>query len=183
MQGSVADWVSNSWTASQDQAVNRVLVESIDALPQSPTKDVYSRQCHSQRVLSSAAVQNFSFAGVLLVAILSLGLTVLGLLLEHMVRWFRSWRPSRMGEARQLARDMDSRDHLLRMALEGPGIGKWKVGAFEIPVTSEIITVPELIVENGLDVILALRQVKIQRGRGVRCAIPLRRTMISLLLL
>ena len=126
------------------------MVENIDAMPQGPTKDAYFRQCHSQHVLSSAAVQNFSFAGVLLVIILSVVLTVLGLLLEHIVRWFRSWSPSRVGEVRQLARDMDSRDHLLRMALEGAGIGKWKVGAFGIPVTSEMITVPELIVEDGL---------------------------------
>jgi hypothetical protein len=95
-------------------------------------------------------VQNFSFAGVLLIIILSVVLTVLGLLLEHMIRWLRSWRPSRVGEIRQLAREMDSRDHLLRMALEGAGIGKWKVGAFGIPVTSEMVTVPDPIVEDGL---------------------------------
>jgi hypothetical protein len=150
IQGSVADWISNSWTTSQGDSANPVSVENIDAMPNSPTKEAYSRQCHNQRVLSSATVQNFNFAGVLLVIILSVVLTLLGVLLEHIVRWFRRWRPSRIGEVRQLARDMDSRNHLLRMALEGVGIGKWKVGAFGIPVTSEMVPVPEPVVEDGL---------------------------------
>ena len=150
MQGSIADWVSNSWTASQDDSSDHVSVESIDTMPPGPKRDAYSRQCHNQRVLSSAAVQNFNFAGVLLVIFLSVGLIVLGLLLEHMVHGLRRWRPTRIGEARQLARDMDSRDHLLRMALEGAGIGGWKVGGFGIPVSSEIATIPEVVVEDGL---------------------------------
>ena len=155
MLGSVADWVSNSWTASQDNPADPILVESIDAMPAGPAKDAYSRQCHSQRVLSSAAVQNFKFAGVLLVLIVSLLLTALGLFLEPLVRCLRHWRPSRVGEVRQLAREMDSRDHLLRMALEGADIWEWKVGALGIPVIREMAAVPEVIVEDGLGRYLA----------------------------
>ena len=85
---------------------------------------------------------------------------VLGLLLEHIVRWLWRLRPNRVGEVRQLARDTSSRDHHLRMALEGPGIGKWKSGSFGKPVTSERVTVPEPIVEDWLGRYLVSRDIE-----------------------
>ncbi|KAK4122214.1 hypothetical protein N657DRAFT_664830 [Parathielavia appendiculata] len=99
------------------------------------TKELWD-QCENQLIRTAGDVQNFNFAGVVIIACVSVSLMLLdcalGTILNLAVRYLG------FGPAAEMARQWDANLNLLRMALESPGaddgVSGWKPGRWGIPV-------------------------------------------------
>ncbi|CAH0049788.1 unnamed protein product [Clonostachys solani] len=113
--------------------------------------DSLNAQCHTQLVRSSGEIQNFSFAGVLIILIVGSCLTIIS---YNMTGIMDACGRLLSGSEATNARQGDDKQHLLRMALNAsgyPAIGEWKAGFLQVPVTSHREIVADLeVFERGL---------------------------------
>jgi hypothetical protein len=93
-------------------------------------------QCWNQLVRTAGDVQNFNFAGVMVIVCISVFLVVLDCMLGTVVSLVS--RCLRLGPSTEAARRADSNLHLLKKALETPGEDAardgWRLGWWDVPV-------------------------------------------------
>jgi len=93
-------------------------------------------QCESQLVRTAGDVQNFNFAGVMIIACISVFLVVLDCALGSIVKFVTRYLPFR--SVAETARQADDNLHLLRTALkssdEDGGRNGWRPGRWDVPV-------------------------------------------------
>jgi len=106
-----------------------LIYQPYDSLPPGPKRDAVQHSCNNMRLSTTGQHQNFRFWPVLLVILWSLSLITISISMPTIVRIIRDrvWI-TQEGQQRQLARDHDSQYWLLRMALEGTGVGPWRRG-------------------------------------------------------
>jgi hypothetical protein len=92
-------------------------------------------QCQSQLVRTQGEVQNFNFAGVLIIVCVSVVVIVMDLGLERLVGLVTRSK----GRGRRLAvwRQADDKLHLLRMAIRAKGEHDWRLGSLGVPVVED----------------------------------------------
>jgi hypothetical protein len=124
----------------------RTLVyQPYESLPAGPERDAVRYSCDNMRVKATGQHQNFRAWVVALIVLPSILLIVLSLSLPTLVRLVRDhiW-VTQEGRQRQLARDLDHQYWLLRVALEGTGVGPWRRGGKKadsnIPVVDDLQT-------------------------------------------
>lgn len=106
-------------------------------------------QCSNQLVSTTGQVQNFSFLGVMVIVCVSVVIILLDWSLETMANCvFSRKKPS----AGKIARQVDNRLHLLRMALPDSGAdGGWEAGSMDVPIrATRTQVVGPVVVTNGL---------------------------------
>jgi hypothetical protein len=122
---------------------NYLIYQSLDDMASGPEKDAAYKNCHNQKIVSTGQYQNFDFVAVLTVVLLSLLIALASLILEPCIQLSRRRWVSKEGQVRQYARTFDSKFWLLRMALEGIGVGTWRRGGrketSEIPITEKTV--------------------------------------------
>ncbi|KAK5660205.1 hypothetical protein OQA88_13678 [Cercophora sp. LCS_1] len=105
-----------------------LLYQAYDNMPSGPEKDAVYTNCHNMRIKTTGQYQNFRFWAVMLVILFCAGVILLSVSLGRVVSIVRGHWITREGQMRELARDLDSHYWLLRMALEGVGVGPWRRG-------------------------------------------------------
>ena len=111
-----------------------------------PEGQAYLDQCANQLVQAVGEVQNFSVCGVLVIVCGSAAIMILDCCLERIVNSF-----SRRDSASTRARQADSKQHLLRMALTGATdkASGWEPGSWDIPVRDGAELVDESTISDG----------------------------------
>lgn len=103
-------------------------------------RDATVAMCFSQRTSSMGQVQNFDFAGLLVVVCVSTAIIVADAALEACVRRLRRWklrrrgdpdRPPSVSQLRQLHAGADGMYRVLQAALDGRADGLWRKGGKE----------------------------------------------------
>jgi len=124
----------------------RTLVyQPYDSLPPGPERDAVRYSCDSMRITATGQYQNFRAWVVFLIVLPSVFVIVVSLSLPTLVRIVRDhvW-VTQEGRQRELARDLDHQYWLLRIALEGTGVGPWRRGGKKadsnIPVVDDLPT-------------------------------------------
>ena len=108
---------------------NMLIYQPIDTFPKgSRERDAVEANCRNLRISTSGRYQNFQLWGVILVIVLSVVMIGASMVLEPCSRLLRRHWITHEGQIRQLARDMDGQYWLVRMALEGVGVGPWRRG-------------------------------------------------------
>ncbi|KAK1834113.1 hypothetical protein QBC39DRAFT_31541 [Podospora conica] len=108
---------------------NMLIYQPMDSLPKgSEERAAVDANCRNLRITTSGRYQNFQLWGVMLVIILSVLIIGVSMVLEPCARLVRSHWVTHEGQIRQLARDMDGQYWLVRIALEGAGVGPWRRG-------------------------------------------------------
>ncbi len=144
LQALMVDWVERSWVRGNEQYVTIYdpRTSPKEAGPGGDFVAAERHQCHNQIIRSSTAIQNFSLVGIIIIVVVSCLIIGLELLLEPVVRLCRKWLHSRTGMGKDLVREADDKNTLLRLALEGVGIkAAWKLGLFGIPTTTDTVHV------------------------------------------
>lgn len=108
---------------------NMLLYQPMDSFPKgSKARDAVDANCRNLRITTSGRYQNFQLWGVMLVIVLCIVMIGASMALEPCSRLIRRHWITHEGQIRQLARDMDGQYWLVRMALEGVGVGPWRRG-------------------------------------------------------
>lgn len=95
-------------------------------IPQ-PLRDAAKKNCYNQRFITTGRFQNFRFFRLMLVIGVSLIIILTSLILEPCVRILRRFYVTATGEARQNARNTDSKFWLVRAVTDRFGAGPWTV--------------------------------------------------------
>jgi hypothetical protein len=97
----------------------------------------FAKQCKTQRIQSSSKVQSFSVLGLVIVVAVTLTLIILSLFLESCVKSSRRKQSTRSHRA--VARQLDDKLHLLRMALgKQTSVEKnWEDGRLDVPINHQ----------------------------------------------
>ncbi|KAK0732106.1 hypothetical protein B0H67DRAFT_640410 [Lasiosphaeris hirsuta] len=134
----------------------RTLVyQPYDSLPPGKERDAVYNSCNNMRITTAGRYQNFRFWVVMIVVIFSVLIVTISVSLEMLMKIVRRIWVTKDGRARQLARDSDSQYWLLRLALEGAGIGPWRRGGEKadsnIPVVDHVQSLSPLSTDYGID--------------------------------
>lgn len=116
-----------------------LLYQPYESMPSGEEKDAVYTNCHNMRMTTTGQYQNFRFWAVLLVVLFCIGVIVLSTCLGWAMRILRQYWVTREGQMRQLARDLDGQYWLLRMALEGVGIGPWRRGGKKMDLSIPVV--------------------------------------------
>ncbi|KAK5660326.1 hypothetical protein OQA88_12867 [Cercophora sp. LCS_1] len=116
-----------------------LLYQLYDSMPPGPEKDAVYTNCHNMRITTTGQYQNFRFWAVLLIVLFCAAVILLSLCLGAVMRIIRRYWVTTEGQMRELARDLDSQYWLLRMALEGVGVGPWRRGGSKMDSTIPVV--------------------------------------------
>lgn len=129
---------------------NTLIYRPYDSMPKGAERDAVYAGCQNQRIATTGQYQNFKFWAVALIVIVCAAILALGVALDPAMRFIRQkWWRTEEGDAKQRARDRDGLYWLLRLALEGQGVGPWRMGGrkadSEIPVVDGFYKGEEMI--------------------------------------
>ncbi|KAK3345912.1 hypothetical protein B0T25DRAFT_483468 [Lasiosphaeria hispida] len=158
LQADVLGYASNTRTLVDGNGLGllgrvRSVYNDTDFPGTNPVKEELQRQCRNQLVQSQGEVQNFNFAGVLIIVCASVALMLTDLVLERLVACVT--RIKRKEGRLTKRRQADDKLHLLRMALlhaKGEGeVYDWRLGSLGVPVLVEgddvLFDTPDMVVD------------------------------------
>ncbi|KAK0648466.1 hypothetical protein B0T16DRAFT_115929 [Cercophora newfieldiana] len=119
---------------------NTLIYRPVDGMGKEE-REVVEGVCKNMRVVTTGQYQNFQVWGVVFVIVVCAVVIGVSVCLGTVMRMIRGWRVTSEGEMRQRARERDGIYWLLRLAMEGEGVGPWRRGGRRadqgVPVVDE----------------------------------------------